>query len=128
MLERIPETFGRWRHFEQGVGEDAIRAFVDTNRPERRLSSASSSCVWPSRRELVRRSRRRARVSALRRAASATASKVGLLCGRATEYCHPPARGSGFPAVAEKDEARMDAMIVQAAEKRKLFFVYYIVK
>ena len=38
VLERIPETFGRWRHFEQGVGEDAIRAFVDTNRPERRLS------------------------------------------------------------------------------------------
>ena len=26
------QTFGKWRYFEQGVGGDAIRALVDTER------------------------------------------------------------------------------------------------
>ena len=32
VLDRSRETFGRWRYFEQGIGEDAIRALVDTYR------------------------------------------------------------------------------------------------
>ena len=32
MLGQSRETFGRWRYFEQGIGEDAIRALVDTDR------------------------------------------------------------------------------------------------
>ena len=32
VLGHTRETFGRWRHFEQGVGEEAIRALVDTDR------------------------------------------------------------------------------------------------
>ena len=32
VLGHSRETFGRWRYFEQGTGEDAIRALVDTDR------------------------------------------------------------------------------------------------
>ena len=32
VLENGRQTFGKWRYFEQGVGEDAIRALVDTDR------------------------------------------------------------------------------------------------
>ena len=32
VLEHSRETFGKWRYFEQGIGEDAIRALVDTDR------------------------------------------------------------------------------------------------
>ena len=32
VLDHSRETFGRWRYFEQGIGEDAIRALVDTDR------------------------------------------------------------------------------------------------
>ena len=32
VLGHSRETFGRWRYFEQGIGEDAIRALVDTDR------------------------------------------------------------------------------------------------
>ena len=32
VLDHNRETFGRWRYFEQDVGEDAIRALVDTDR------------------------------------------------------------------------------------------------
>ncbi|MYE11781.1 MAG: hypothetical protein F4X99_08970 [Gammaproteobacteria bacterium] len=32
VLEDSRQTFGKWRYFEQGVGEDAIRALVDTDR------------------------------------------------------------------------------------------------
>ena len=32
MLRHSKETFGRWRYFEQGIGEDSIRGLVDTDR------------------------------------------------------------------------------------------------
>ena len=32
VLGHSRETFGRWRYFEQGIGEDAIRALIDTDR------------------------------------------------------------------------------------------------
>lgn len=32
VLAHSRETFGRWRYFEQGIGEGAIRALVDTDR------------------------------------------------------------------------------------------------
>lgn len=32
LLGHSRETFGRWRYFEQSIGEDAIRALVDTDR------------------------------------------------------------------------------------------------
>ena len=32
VLDHSRETFGRWRYFEQGIGEDAIRALVDIDR------------------------------------------------------------------------------------------------
>ena len=32
VIEHSRETFGKWRYFEQGGGEDAIRALVDTDR------------------------------------------------------------------------------------------------
>ena len=32
VLGHSRETFGRWRYFEQGIGEDAFRALVDTDR------------------------------------------------------------------------------------------------
>ena len=32
VLGHSRETFGRWRYFEQGIGEDAIGALVDTDR------------------------------------------------------------------------------------------------
>ena len=32
VLGHSRETFGRWRYFEQGIGEDAIRALEDTDR------------------------------------------------------------------------------------------------
>ena len=32
VLGHSRETFGKWRYFEQGIGEDAIRALVDTDR------------------------------------------------------------------------------------------------
>ena len=32
VLGHSRETFGRWRYFEQGIGADAIRALVDTDR------------------------------------------------------------------------------------------------
>jgi len=32
VLGRSRETFGRWRYFEQGIGEGAIRGLVDTDR------------------------------------------------------------------------------------------------
>ena len=32
VLEHSRQTFGKWRYFEQGVGEDAIRALIDTDR------------------------------------------------------------------------------------------------
>jgi len=32
VLGHSRETFGRWRYFEQGIGQDAIRALIDTDR------------------------------------------------------------------------------------------------
>ena len=32
LLGHSRETFGRWRYFEQGIGEDGIRALVDNDR------------------------------------------------------------------------------------------------
>ena len=32
VLGHSRETFGKWRYFEQGIGEDAIRSLVDTDR------------------------------------------------------------------------------------------------
>ena len=32
VLEGSRETFGKWRYFEQGVGKEAIRGLVDTDR------------------------------------------------------------------------------------------------